>query len=53
MSYSLFVVAAHRYCKQIISVELNQVTKQLLQELTRFQERMRTKDPDKVRAWSS
>ncbi len=30
-------------------MELNQVMRQLLQELTRFQERARTKNPDKVR----
>ncbi|ELR24046.1 uncharacterized protein ACA1_144370 [Acanthamoeba castellanii str. Neff] len=38
------------YCKQVISVELNQVMRQLLQELTRFQERARTKNPDKARS---
>lgn len=38
-----------RYCKQVITTELNRVTTELLKELLRFQERAKAKDPIKAK----
>lgn len=38
-----------RYCKQVITSELNRVTTELLKELLRFQERAKARDPIKAK----
>ncbi len=48
---SRFINRVHsvsRYCKQLISLELNKATHELLQELLRFQLRAIAKNPEKV-----
>jgi len=39
------------YCDQIITEDLNLVITELLQTISKFQERAKAKDPEKIRVW--